>query len=313
MDKKKQYEKTMKYYNMLLATIEKNKRERKKVAGHAIFNLSTNPIWDSITLFGLTVGLSFVFGLLTKIPTYLAIPVAAASAITTSMLIPMALHKVFMHSKHKIGRGYAKMELDSYFDALKSYTKENIKNLINSKSADDVTERDLDVFASGFGNVTENYKKTLDKYVGKKIYKQVETDYKKIQKLLSQEKNQEKNRQKIEKIIERNEKLMTPWCELYNTCGQTAKNLYNGAHDLDNDFEILPDNKFVADKELLRKKVNNLIMKSVPTKQVDKTVFLQDVQPSRSVQQIREKVEEKKKSKLQNYFQQKENKNDMNM
>lgn len=302
MDKEKQYEKTMKYYKMLLATIEKNKKEKKHQPGHLIFNLSSNPIWDGVSTFAITIGLSFVLAIFAKLPAYFAIPIAGASACTTGMLIPLALHKIFMHSKHKIGRGYAKMELDSYFDSLKGYTKENLKNLINSKSHDDVTEAELEAFANVFGNVTENYKTTLDKYVGKKIYNKVKTDYNKVEKLLAKQTNQEKNRQKIQKIIERNEKALEPWCELYNTCGKTAKNLYEGAHNLNESFEILPDNKFVADNKLLRKKVNQLVMKNAPAKQVNSTVFMKETKIEKTAQKTQTTSVDRKNERLKNFF-----------
>ena len=283
MDKITQYEKTMRYYKILLNTVNKNKKEKKYLTGNKLFGLSTKPVYVGISNFVLTVGLSVVFTVLAKLPVYYSLPAGAAGSITASVVMPLAIRQLFFHSKSKIGRGYAKMELDTYFTSIKDYIKEYMKNLANSESYEDVSEEDLENFAFVFNNITQNYKTALDKYVGKKIYTKTQKDYKRIQHLLNLEKNQEKNKIKVEKIIKRSEKVLSPWCELYNACGKTAKNLYNGAHDLDASVEMLPDNKFEADSHLLRKMVERYVATKAAAKEVKKGVALADKKSAQKI------------------------------
>ena len=261
MKKAELYEKAKKYYDILNNTVKSNKQKRSENAGHAIFDKGSHPAVVATSAITVSIGLGIALYALAGLPSYVAISVGAASAFAESYVLPKIVHQAILHGKGKFARGYAKMELDNYFVAFKDYVKQYQKDFLKSSMPDEVSMSDLEDFAQMFENCSVNYKTTLDKLVGKTIFKRNQADLKRISKILKSSKDEQKSAKKIENIINKNQKFTKPWCDLYNKCGDIAKNLYASCKDLNPNFQVPAEHNFRADYDFVQKKVDTYLRK----------------------------------------------------
>ncbi len=298
MDKKQTFEEAKKYCNILENTIASNKKKKRENRGHLIFNKSSNAIIVAISTFTFSVAFGILLTGYFKMPSYYGIPIANVGSIFVSFVIPKILHSIFMHSKGKLGRGYAKMELDTMFVAMKDHFRKNYKDILNADSYKEVSLDVLEDFVKQTYICAENYKSDLDKYVGKKIYDRNVADFKKIVRLLHSKKNETKALKQIDKIVKENQKFTKPWCDLYNKCGSIAYNLYKKTNAMNTDYEIPNQYDFVADYDYLTVKLTNYLNENKTAVEITKNLTFETESSKNSEVKIQNSSVEKLKKYL---------------
>ena len=308
MNKEILLEKEKRYFQIIENTVRANKKNKKKNTGHFLFNKSNNPFLIAISTFTLTVLFSIGLTVLINLSVYIAVPVATATGIFLSYGLPKILHAIFIRSKGKLGRGYAKMELDSMFAIMQKFFGKLYAKMLHADFADDVSEEELNDFVGRTNICAKNYKSDLDKYVGKRIYKRNLRDYKKIMKIVNNSKNESKSKVKIDKIIRKNEKFTKPWCDLYNKCGKIAQNLFLKTNEMNDKYKVPDKSYFMADYDYLVKKVSKTLKQSSPAVEVEKNVTFENDEQKK--QKVKNHTKNPKIEKLKKYFEDKLKTND---
>ena len=165
------------------------------------------------------VGLGFLFtqvvniGNFALIATFLLTPVLAYG-------IPQLFHLLRGKFNGKLGRVTVEEDVTDYLITFKNLMKEKLfkKILKNRKNIDKLTEDDVEELKRRLDNVTYNAAVKLDELTLKRISSRKNRDMKKINKLLQNysHKNEARITAKINKIIERNDKFVKPWADLYD-------------------------------------------------------------------------------------------------
>lgn len=259
MTKKEQFDNIKKYCEYLEKAIKKNKQTKKITYGHKTFGLSNNLPFVIGTLVLSFAAMGAALSLLAKLPIYIACPASILTAFGSSIGLPKLLHHLVLKGNGKKSRGYAKLEMDSFFHVMKDIYSKYHKNIMNAQSVEEVSQSDLDAFVEQAKIYTQNYKYYLGKNIGERIYKRNVKDYNKIKKLYSTMNNSNKYdvSAKIQKIVLKNNKFAELWCDLFNTCGKMSKNLYNMTKQICEDLQIPDDKKFEADFRFLNKMIEH--------------------------------------------------------
>ena len=259
MTKKEQFDNIKKYCEYLEKAIKKNKQTKKITYGNKTFGLSNNLPFVIGTLVLSFAAMGAALSLLAKLPIYIACPASILTAFGSSIGLPKLVHHLVLKGNGKKSRGYAKLEMDSFFHVMKDIYSKYHKNIMNAQSVEEVSQSDLDAFVDQAKIYTQNYKYYLGKNIGERIYKRNVKDYNKIKKLYSTMNNGNKYdvSAKIQKIVLKNNKFAEPWCDLFNTCGKMSKNLYLMTKQICEDLQIPDDKKFEADFRFLNKMIEH--------------------------------------------------------
>ncbi len=257
MTKKEQFDRIKNYCLELEKTIRKNKQSKKITYGHKTFGLSDNIPFIMTTLILSFAGMGAALSLLAHLPIYIACPASVLTAFGTSIGLPKLIHHLTLKGKGKKARGYAKLEMDSFFLIMKDFYSKSYKHLMKAQSAEEFSQQEIDAFIEQAITYADNYKYYMGKYIGERIFKRNEEDYKKIKKLHDSMNfsNKYQTLAKIEKIVLKNNKFTESWCDLYNTCGRVSKDLYELTKTIYPDLRIPVDKKFMADMKFLNKRV----------------------------------------------------------
>lgn len=302
MTKREVLEKAQQYYQTVKNTNNSFKTENKKTPGHFTFNVRSNiPLCITLFLIGFA-SLGAVLTFVYQIPAFIAIPSSIFLGTFLGLGLPNLTHFLRTKMKSKKSRGYAKMELDSYFKVMQNFYSKYYKQILKANNENDVTKEDLQDFIDQAYTFANNYKNDLNKLIGKKIANRNAKDYKNIAKLNSKinSMNNAQITKKIEKILEKNNKFIQPWCDLYNNCGKVAKNMFLKTKEMNDKYDMPKDNEFKADACYLNKKVAkdfNLQLKSTSTCR-NLTTFdmdLDDVQDNQLNRTIVNNLQERQK------------------
>lgn len=260
MTKKEVWEKAKEYYKTVVYTKNdhnKTNKENKRSSCYRLYTLTNSIAFSTfinILCLASSVALSlFVF----KINFYWGALAGIGTGVLTSIIMPIIIKFLVLRSKRKKYTGFVKMEMDTYFEVMDQFFKSNFKNLVYSTSENDVSKEELEDFINQTKIFADNYKTSLDKYVLSKVNKINKSHYNAIEKL-----NKHKSRysaetfnKKINKIIEKNNKHVAPWCKLYNNCGNVCKNLYLRTTQMNSNISMPDENVFKVDPCWLNKKV----------------------------------------------------------
>lgn len=268
MTKKEVLDEAKLYYKKIVNTKNDHKAESKKSAGHLTFNIRNNVFAKSLLfLLGFS-GIGALLTIIFKAPIFIALPSSILSGTFLGLGLTNLSHVLTLKSKGKKARGYAKMELDSYFSVMQNFYDKNFKKIITSNNENEISKEDLQNFIDQSYSFAKNYQNDMNKIIGKKILDRNKKDYKKIKNLSSKidKTNKETVAKKINKIIQKNNKFTEPWCELYNNCGKVAKNLFLSTNKMNDKYNMPSDAQFYMDPCYLNKKVSqNLNIKYTST------------------------------------------------
>ena len=266
--KEEQFRKAKEHLKYLDDVLAQNKKDRKKQRGHLFHNQYDNVPLGSAEMILYSVGLTALFLLGVKLPLGLAIAAGCLGGFIGSFVVPRAIHfSILKFAKGKLGRGYAKLEVDNHFSVMKWFYKKYFPKLYKAKSSDEVSRTELNAFARQIHVFAENGKTNLDKNIFKKITKRNKSDLQKIAKLNQRMTNREALQKKVDRIIEKNNKFTKPWCEVYNSCAAKMRDLYVQAHEIDNDLSIPKDYEFGLNPQALQNMVAKHVDKSLVTTQ----------------------------------------------
>ena len=209
-----------------------------------------------------------VIGYIAALPLgiFALIPMVAASVL--GFFVPKLVEKINLKLMGKFGRKYAKQYLGEKADSFYAYHLICQKELLEAKNFDEVSKKDLSEFCKTVKSNHNVYDSYLKEVVSDKIEKRYQKDYHKIVSILNKEGYESKNAQaKIERIIQKNEEVLKPWCDLQNECGAYASKIADCAKEFNPNIEVLNKKLYSADSSRLRKQVeqyiDNNMMKSV--------------------------------------------------
>ena len=118
--KEELFKKAKEHLNYLEQALKENKKERRKQRGHLIHNIYDNVPLNSLVLLGVSVGLTALFLFIARIPLGLAVAAGCLSGFVTSFVVPRIIHfSILKFAKGKLGRGYAKLEVDYHLKVMK--------------------------------------------------------------------------------------------------------------------------------------------------------------------------------------------------
>ena len=301
MTKAEQFRSIKKYYQDLNKIIDNTKSEKKSITGKKSFGLHDNVPFLITSLMFSFAGVGALLTLVTKLPAFIACPVAIVSSIGFSLGLPNLIHHLILKANSKKSRGYAKLEIDSLFNVMKEIYSKNYKRIINAESAEELSQEEIDSFVKQAGIYAENYKYFLGKYVGERIFKKNQDDYKKIKNLYSNmnSTNKYQTLSKIEKIVLKNNQYNKPWCELYNSCGRISKKLYNITKPVCESLQIPADKKFEADYKYINKKIEKELNIKINGLQSENESLNLDIESdefvlNKSISSIRNELQSKK-------------------
>lgn len=296
--KEELFKKAKEHINYLEQEIEQNKQDRKKQRGHLFHNKYESIPLGSSTTIGYSIGLSALLLFVAKIPLGIAIAAGCLGGFVGSFVVPRIIHySILKFAKGKLGRGYAKLEVDNHFKVMKWFYKKYYQNLLRAKSSDEVSNSELQAFANQVHIFAENGKYNLDQGICKKITKRNKKDLLKIENLSNKIANREVLEKKVQKIIEKNNKFTKPWCEVYNSCALKMRDLYIQANKMDSSLEIPKDYEFGLNYQALQNMVAKHINKSlvVTQKAFDKQE-LEDNQTREEIRKQRESIPNRNKT-----------------
>lgn len=257
MTKKEVWEKAKEYYKTVINTKNNYKQENKKTVKHGLYKYTNSTAILTIVNFLSLIGVTALSVLVFKANIALGVFASILSGAFLSIILPSIIKPLALKSKNKKYSGFAKMELDSFFEVMDQYIKSNYKNLINSKNENEVDKEELENFIEQTKIFADNYKNAMNKFVLNKITNINQKDYEEIKKL-----NQNKYKysdevfsKKINNIIEKNNKNVAPWCELYNNCGIVYKNLYKRTNQMNNNIPMPDEKTFSVDPCFLNKQI----------------------------------------------------------
>ena len=266
--KEELFRKAKQHYNYVEETIKENKKKRKKTRGHLIHNKYESVGLGSVTTTSYSVGFAAILLFIAKLPLGLAIAAGCLGGFVCSFVIPRIIHfSILKGAKGKLGRGYAKLEVDNHFKVMKWFYKKYYKDIVKAKSSDDVSLSDLQSFAKQISIFAYNGKHNLDDNICKKVTKRNKKDLDKIANLTRTMGNRRVLEKKVQKIIEKNNKFTKPWCEVYNECASQFRDLYLQAHDMDSSIRVPENYEFGLNYQALQNMVANHVDKSLVTTQ----------------------------------------------
>lgn len=306
MTKSEQFKSIKKYCQDLEKIIGNIKSENKKVVGNKSFGLHDNAPFIITTLMLTFAGVGALLTLVAKLPIFIACPVAIVSGVGLSFGLPNLIHQLTLKGNSKKSRGYAKLEIDSLFNVMKEVFSKNHKRILNAESAEELSQEEIDAFIKQAGIYAENYKYFLGKYVGERIYKRNEADYKKIKKLYEtlNYSNKYETLSKMEKIVLKNNEYNKPWCDIYNSCGETSKQLYSITKSICEDLQIPVDKKFQADYKYINKRIEkefNIKFDGLQTenKALKLDIESNDFVSNKNISSIRNEIQRKKEQHIE--------------
>ena len=149
------------FYKNIIDLIKTNKKASKKLVGHSIFKKSDNALFNFTETILLCAGSTVGCAILKKynlLPYDLFLTAAAACVAsgTLAMITNNVIYHINNHVGGPVGRSYARMQCDDYFNVLKDVIKKDFKELLDNKmSADTKTEKFIE-FADTLNNVANN-------------------------------------------------------------------------------------------------------------------------------------------------------------
>ena len=201
-----------------------------------------------------------LFGIATGLPAAAIVISFGVVGFVAGFFLPKLIHKICINLKGKFGRKYAK---NYVYNGVHNHYVYNLicnKEVVKAERTSKIPQDKFKDFVKYAKSFPTSYKYDLDECMGNKIAKRHKKDFNKISKLLnSGDVYSQRTQDKINKIIEKNEKFVKPWCDLYNECGEYGIKFEEHARDFNKDMPPIVYNRFKADVGFLRKKVNRYI------------------------------------------------------
>ena len=304
-------EKEKKYLNTLIDTMQKTKVRLKKEKGGFLKELSSNIPFVLFLVIGSFAGAGYALMSLTSLGNFV-FPISAGIALTTGVGIPKFLHTIFEKSNGKFGRSYAKHNFQKYYKAMIDF--------LNSKDCDKILSNPNNIYnlsTSQINNIkkqlhffTKNLYLSANKLILNKVTKRTSSDLNSIKKLIEKidtNPNKEaKITKQIKKIVDKNIKFVSPWCNLYNQCESNAKKLFDLLKEWDNTLEV--PNVSLLNATYLSEKVVKLLGDNKKNDEIFEQKQIKKEIPS-SIQSVENKAKNVSTfEELKTYLQKKHNK-----
>ncbi|MGN1212482.1 MAG: hypothetical protein ACI4TZ_00400 [Christensenellales bacterium] len=160
------------FYKNINNLIKQNKKANKKLFGHSIFKKSDNVVFnvlESLFLIAVSTFSCAVLKYKNLLP-YDFFLSAGATCIATStiaMIFNNVVYHINNHTTGIIGRTYAQMQCDDYFDVLIYYIKKDCKALLSSPASNEQKKESLIKFSETLDNISTNLQSEYEKFCNK--------------------------------------------------------------------------------------------------------------------------------------------------
>lgn len=250
MATQKDFEETLKFVD----SIKEEAKKRKKLPWHRTYWARYNPAY---IIFGTTACiLAGWYGMFKAGLFYIYAGVASlvAGAVIANG-VPAIFTKFARKQKGKLGRAFARLEVNYFAKSALDYFKKHYPNLMSAKDIGQISQNEFDDFVKTNYTIAKNCGKNNDKYIWDVINKRNKKDFNKIAKL-AENGSSKSNMAKIKKILRKNKKAVGPWCELYNQSNQLTKQFFDYANKIDPIAYPEPDwLSYNASSEVLQAKI----------------------------------------------------------
>lgn len=263
--KEELFKKAKEHLNYLDQVLKENKKERRKQRGHLIHNKYDNLFLGPTSFVVAAIGIAALFLLYLRFPLGLSISIGCSTSFLGTFILPRIIHfSILKFAKGKLGRGYAKLEVDNHLKVMKGFYKKYYSNLIKAKSSEHVSDSELKAFSRQIAIFAKNGKENLDKGICKKIVNRNKKDLHKIE-LLAQKysDNRALLEEKVNKIVKKNNKFTKPWCEVYNKCAARFRDFYHQANSINENIIVPDDREFGLNYQGLQNMIANHVDKSL--------------------------------------------------
>ncbi len=250
MATQKDFEETLKFVD----GIKEEAKKRKKLPWRRTYWARYNPAY---IIFGTTACiLASWYGMFKAGLFYIYAGVASlvAGAVIANG-VPALFTKFARKRKGKLGRAFARLEVNYFAKSALDYYKKHYPSLMSAKNISQISQNEFDDFVKTNYTIAKNCGKNNDKYIWNVINNRNKKDFNKIAKI-AEGGNSKSNMAKINKIVRKNKKAVEPWCELYNQSNQLTKQFFDYTNKINPTAYPKPDwLSYNASSEVLQAKI----------------------------------------------------------
>lgn len=176
------------FYKNVNELIESNKKESKKLFGHSIFKKSESPLFNfiesSLLCVGTTVGCAALkMNDLLPYDFFISASIGCVATGVTAIVLNNVIYHINNHIGGPIGRTYAHMQSDNYFDCIKYFIKKDHQKLLDKDLTDSEKLEHFISFADTLNNCANNLQIDYEK-VCKRVSKYSAKEQKKWEPVL---------------------------------------------------------------------------------------------------------------------------------